>query len=167
MMVDDPYGAVLDRLGKLIADRRGSQITGNIIDKRTGKRIGYRGTLQMDFGDRIQAVLTGFKYLPEAPETIGVTEKLAKIGAAEERHVIVYFDDRKLHQAMVFHPEAHIQHGTPEVKKEKRQKRNERWRNLDRSWACTLREFAEQKAEPQVQPRETEQRQAEGGWFDA
>lgn len=158
-------GTVLDHVYRMVNGRNGCRITSSIEDKKTGRRIGFRAIMQMDFGDAKKVVLTGFSYLPEPPETIGVMEKIAKIGAAEERLIIVYFDDRAFHKSLVFHPQAFIEHGLSEAKQEERKARGERWLNLDRSWACTLREYAEGSDDPQVEPTKQEQIRRDGGCF--
>lgn len=158
-------GTVLDHVKQVIGGRNGCQITSSIEDKKTGKRIGFRGIMQMNPHETRKVVLTGFKYLPEPPETIGVMEKIAKVGGAEDRLIIIYFDDRQFHRSLVFHPQAFIEHGITEAKQEERKARGERWLNLDRSWACTLREYADGDASPQVEPTKQEQIRRDGGWF--
>lgn len=158
-------GTVLDHLYKLLSGKPGSRVTSQIEDKKTGKRIGFRATLQLNPHERDQFVATGFSYLPDKPETIGVMKKIARIGAAEDRQILVYFDDRKIDQALVFHPQAFIEYGQSEAKQEERKQRGERWLNLDRSWACSLREYADGSADPQVEPTKQEQIERDGGWF--
>jgi len=158
-------GTVLDHLYELITGKDGSRITGSIEDKKTGRRIGFRAELQLNAHEREMFVATGFSYLPDPPETIGVMEKLAKIGAAESRQILVYFDDRHLAEALVFHPQAFVAHGIEEAKQAERKERGERWLNLDRDWAVSLREFADGDGEPQVEPTKREQIERDGGWF--
>jgi hypothetical protein len=158
-------GTVLDQLYRMVKGRDHCRITSSIEDKKTGRKIGFRGHMMMDFGEEASVVLTGFKYLPDKPETIGVMEKLAKIGAAEDRIIIIYFADREFHRSLVFHPQAFVAHGIEEVKQEERQERGERWLNLDRDWACTLREYAEGSDEPQVEPTKRQEVERDGGWF--
>jgi len=158
-------GTVLDHVFQMLNERRGCQISSQIEDKKTGRRIGFRGSMQMDYGAAIKAVITGFSYLPDPPETIGVMEKIAKIGAAEERLIIVYFDDRPFHRSLVFHPQAFIEHGLSEAKAEERKQRGERWLNLDRDWAVSLREYADGDASPKEEPTRREQIERDGGWF--
>jgi len=157
--------SVLDNVYRMVNGRRGCGITSTVKDKKTGRKIGFRASMQMDFGDARKVVITGFSYLPDRPETIGVMEKIAKIGAAEERLIIVYFDDQPFHQSLVFHPQAFIDHGLSEAKQEERKARGERWLNLDRDWAVSLRDYADGDAEPRVEPTKKEQIERDGGWF--
>lgn len=158
-------GTVLDHVFQMMKDRRGCRISSQIEDKKTGRRIGFRGSMQMDFGDARKVVITGFSYLPDRPESIGVMEKIAKIGAAEERLIIVYFDDRPFHKSLVFHPQAFIEHGLSEAKQEERKERGERWLNLDRDWAVSLRDYADGDGDPRQEPTKKEQIERDGGWF--
>lgn len=159
-------GSVLDRLYKMLNGRKGCRITSTIKDKKTDRRIGFRGVMQMDYGDAEKVVLTGFKYLPDRPESIGVMEKIARIGAAEDRIIVLYFDDRQFHRSLIFHPRSFLDHGISEAKQDERQQRGESWLNLDRDWACTLREYADGDATPRVEPTKQEEIERDGGWFD-
>jgi len=157
--------SVLDNVYRMVNGRRGCRITSTVNDRKTGRKIGFRATMQMDYGDAVKAVITGFSYLPDPPETIGVMEKIAKIGAGESRIIVVYFDDRQFHRSLVFDPQAFIDHGLSEAKQEERKARGERWLNLDRDWAVSLRDYADGDAEPRVEPTKKEQIERDGGWF--
>jgi hypothetical protein len=156
-------GTVLSNLKRLVTDRPGCRIQGNIIDKTgTGKQIGYRAILQVNAEDRVKFVLTGFSYLPDEPETIGVMKKIPRIGTGESRLILVYFDDRPLTEAMVFQPQAFLDHGESEAKEKERQARGERWLNLPRGYACSLREYADGEATPRVDPSNLSGQQTAG-----
>lgn len=158
-------GNVLSNLKQTVKNRTGCRIGSSIIHKAgDGKRIGFRGTLQVSREEREKFVLTGFSYLPDRPETIGVMKKLALIGEAEGRKILVYFLDQPFSRSMLFYPEAFLHHGEPEAKQETRKRRNERWLNLERDLACSLREYADGRDEPQLAPRK--KAEPDGGWFN-
>ena len=159
-------GSVLDNLYRLLNERGHSRVTSTVKDKKTDRKIGFRAQMQMDYGETLDVVATGFSYLPDRPESIGVMEKIARIGAAEDRIIVLYFDDRQFHRSLVFDPQAFIDHGLSEAKQEERKERGERWLNLDRDWACTLREYADGDATPRVEPTKQEEIERDGGWFD-
>lgn len=159
-------GSVLERLFRMINEKPGCGVKNTIRDKKTDRKIGFRAVLRMDYGEQEQMVATGFSYLPDRPETIGVMAKIAKIGAAEDRQILVYFDDRPFHGSLIFHPRSFLDHGISEAKQDERKQRGEQWLNLDRDWACTLREYADGKAEPRVEPTKQERIERDGGWFD-
>jgi hypothetical protein len=159
-------GSVLDHLRQLVVNRPKCGISGEIDHKASGgKRIGFRGVLQLNPEERQEFVFTGFSYLPDEPETIGVMVKLVKIAAAEDRLILVYFDDRDFSRSLVFHPAAYERFGESETKDEGRRKRGERWVNLPRQYSCTLRELADGTAEPRTEelPRGSK---GGKGWFD-
>lgn len=148
-------GTVLSNLKRQIKNRDGCKLQGEIIDKTgTGKPIGFRCILQISEEERLKFVATGFKYLPDPPETIGVMRKLPNIGLGEHRLVFVYFDDRSMRDGMVFQPLAFTEHGERQTKKESRKKRGERWLNLPRGFGCSLQEYADGIDEPRVEPPE-------------
>lgn len=159
-------GSTLDHLYKLLNERGHSRVTSTVKDRKTDRRIGFRAQMQMDYGETLDVVATGFSYLPDRPESIGVMEKIAKIGEAEDRIILLYFDDRQFHRSLVFHPASFLDHGIREAKQEERQERGEQWLNLDRDWAVTLREYANGDAEPTVEPTQQEKIERDGGWFD-
>lgn len=159
-------GSVLDRLYKRLNQGENAQVTSTIKDKKTGRRIGYRAQIKMDYGETEDVVATGFKYLPDQPETIGVMRKIARIGKAEDRLVLVYFGDRQFDRSLVFHPEAHADYGVTETKDADRQERGEQWLNLKREWGCTLRRYAVGEAVPREEPTKQEEIERDGGWFD-
>jgi hypothetical protein len=159
-------GTVLSNLKRLVKNRPGCRIQGSVIDKTgTGKQIGYRAIIQVNAEERLKFVLTGFSYLPDEPETIGVMKKIPRIGDGESRLILVYFDDRPLKEAMVFHPQAFLDHGEPEAKEEERQARGERWLNLPREYACRLRGYADGEATPRVEPPDPTGQQAADRYF--
>lgn len=160
-------GTVLQNVKETFGSKPGSRIGTVIKDKQTGRKIGYRATLKFSDGPA-DTVLTGFKYLPDPPESIGVMEKVARIAASEDRAVVVYFDDRYYTESLLFHPRAFLDHGERRAKNEERQERNEQWLNLDRDWGATLREYAEGRNEPRTQPPGSDQPQQadmDAGWL--
>lgn len=158
-------GTVLDNLYRQVKQRQGCTAGSSIQDPKQQKRIGFRGTLQVSRNERLKAVLTGFSYCPDPPETIGVMERIAQIAESENRFIVVYFDDRPFRRSMLFEPRAYLDYGQPEAKQEERKQRGERWLNLDRDWAVSLREYADGDATPRVEPTKQEEIERDGGWF--
>jgi len=72
-------GSVLAELKQIIEGKPRCGITSEIIHRATDKRIGYRGVLQLNPEDRQDFCFTGFSYLPDPPETIGVMRKIQQI----------------------------------------------------------------------------------------
>jgi hypothetical protein len=160
-------GSVLSELRQIIEGKPRCGITDSIRHRGSGnKLIGFRGVLQVNPEERQQFVFTGFSYLPDEPETIGVMQKLVKMAADQDRLILVYYQDHPFYRSMVFHPTAYERVGEPETKAAERQKRGERWLNLPRQYSCSLRELADREAEPRTEelPRGTDGGQ---GWFDA
>lgn len=157
-------GEVLAHIHDIVSNRRGSRIASSIRHKGSGgKQIGFRGTLQLTSDWRQKFVLTGFRYMPDPPETIGVMEKLVKVAQGEGRMILVYFDDRSFDGSLVFDPQAYADHGRRRAKNERRQRSGERWLNLPRGWGVELRTYADGRDEPRTTPPDPEP--GEGGWF--
>jgi len=160
-------GSVLSQLQQIIEGKPRCGITDTVVHKSSGgKRIGFRGVLQLNGQERQQFVFTGFSYTPEEPESIGVMVKLVKMAMDQDRLILIYFADRKFHRSMVFDPAAFAQFGDQETKAEERQTRKERWVNLPRQYSCTLRELADGDGEPRTEELQRGSPGAEKGWFD-
>lgn len=157
-------GSVLADLKKIVSQRERCGIRSSIKHKGSGNRlIGYRGVLQLTETRRERFVFTGFKYMPDPPETIGVMAKLVRIGIAEERLILVYFADRTFERSLVFDPVAYERHGQEGAKKDTRKRRGERWRNLPRQMGAELVDYSQDRDEPSLEPPDTGE--PEKGWF--
>lgn len=160
-------GSVLSELRQIIEGKPRCGISSQIDHKGSGgKRIGFRGVLQINPQERQRFVFTGFSYLPDEPETIGVMLKLVKIALDQDRLILVYFQDQPFTRSMVFDPAAFERFGEAETKASERQQRGERWVNLPRQYSCSLRELADGDAEPRTDELPRGSPGSQQGWFD-
>lgn len=129
-------------------------------DPRNGKRIAFRCEIE---GSRFW--VSALKRIPKN-ERIGVMDRLAKKAADQGGMILIRLGNRNFpREALVFHPDAYLEHGERYTADSSRKQAGERWINLPVAWGCSLQDFVDGDAEPRVQPTKREQIEPDGGWF--
>lgn len=143
-------GLLQDTAG--ILKSRGIHIERWDRDPKTGKRIGFRATI-----DEHRFWISARKRIPK-DEDLGVMERLAKKAADQNCLLFIRIGSRDFRKGLVFNPHAFLQHGELETREDARSRRGERWLNLDPDFACTLADFVEGRSQPLVKPDRSGQR---------